>query len=361
MDALYLARARELARRGVGGTAPNPPVGALIVRDGRTLGEGFHRERGAPHAEVEALTDARRRGHDVRGATMFVTLEPCNHHGATPPCTDAVLEAGFSRIVIGAADPNPKTAGSGIARLRETGIDVVVEDDALSRELIEPFSVWVRSTRPFVTLKMAASIDGYVAPEPGSHWLTGPASRERVRELREQHDAVMVGAGTIRVDDPQLTVRPPHARRKPYVRVVGCEDAPVPASSRVFQASPGYARTIVLAPAAARAQFASLENVADCRYIEESERLDLPAALRNLKESGISSVLCEGGPTLASALLGRRLVDRVIWILAPVFLASERAVPALARGQTWLGAWKFESAERVGEDLWLTAKPGSNV
>jgi len=229
-----------------------------------------------------------------------------------------------------------------------------------SRALIEPFSVWIRSTRPYVTLKMAASLDGYVAPEPGSHWLTGPESRERVRELRVQHDAVMVGAGTIRVDDPQLTVRPPHARRKPYVRIVGCEDAPVPVASRVFESSPGYARTIVLAPADARAQFEPLEDVADCKYIEGA-RLDLPEALRSLKDGGISSVLCEGGPTLASALLAGGLVDRVIWILAPVFLASDRAVPALARGHDGLGAWTFEFAERVGEDLWLTAKPGTHV
>jgi len=361
MDAVFLERACELAQRGEGSTAPNPPVGAVIVRERRTLGEGFHRARGSAHAEVEAIDDARNRGHDLRGATLYVTLEPCDHHGATPPCTDAVLAAGCSRVVVGASDPNPKTAGAGIARLRAGGVDIVLADDARSHALIESFSVWIRSMRPYVTLKMAASIDGYVAPQPGSHWLTGAASRERVRELRTQHDAVMVGAGTIRVDDPQLTVRPPHARRKPYLRIVGCEDAPVPATSRVFEPAPGYARTIVLSPAGTRDRFKPLEKVADCRYVEDGDRLDLTAALGSLKEAGVSSILCEGGPTLAAGLLRSGLVDRVIWLLAPVFLASERAVPALARGQGALGTWKFDSIEQVGEDLWLTAKPSSDV
>ncbi|MBV8151760.1 MAG: bifunctional diaminohydroxyphosphoribosylaminopyrimidine deaminase/5-amino-6-(5-phosphoribosylamino)uracil reductase RibD, partial [Candidatus Eremiobacteraeota bacterium] len=223
-EQFYLDRARELAARGVGNTTPNPAVGAVIVRDGVTLGEGHHRVRGGPHAEVVALDEARRRGRDIRGATLFVTLEPCNHYGLTPPCSDAVVDSGIARAVVGVRDPNLKTKGEGIARLRTAGIAVDVVDDPQCAALIEPFSIAIRSRRPYVTLKMAASLDGYVAPRPGSFWLTSPASRERVRELRIAHDAVMVGAGTVRIDDPQLTVRPIHARRRPYARVIVCED-----------------------------------------------------------------------------------------------------------------------------------------
>src|SRR5579884_3487323 len=215
-ERVYVARACELAQRGVGSTSPNPPVGAVLVRDGETLGEGYHRVRGGPHAEIEALDDARKNGKDPRGATLFVSLEPCNHHGLTPPCSEAIVAAGIARVVIGAPDPNPKTNAGGIARLREAGINAQIVHDAWAQRLIEPFSVAVRTARPYITLKMAASLDGYVAPKPGAHWLTGEVARERVRELRAAHDAVMVGAGTVRVDDPQLTVRPAHARRKPY-------------------------------------------------------------------------------------------------------------------------------------------------
>ena len=358
---VYLARACELALRGAGSTSPNPCVGAVIVRDGVTLGEGFHRIRGGPHAEREALADAAARKHDVRGATLAVSLEPCNHHGMTPPCTDAILEAGIARVAIGARDPNPKTNGAGIARLREGGIDVQLYDDPRALEIVEPFAVRTLGGRPYVTLKMAASLDGYVAPRPGSHWLTGEAVRERVRELRIAHDAVMVGAGTVRVDDPQLTVRPPHARRRDYVRVVVCEDAPVPPSSRIFERLPGYARTIVLAPGGARSHFAGLESVAACIFAGDGARLDLREALAALGTAGISSVLCEGGPTFAAGLLAGGLVDRLVWVVAPMFLANEEAIPAIAQSIGVNERFSFDSFERVGEDLWLTAKPRRNV
>lgn len=362
MDAVYLARACELAMRGVGSTSPNPCVGAVVARDGATLGEGYHHVRGAPHAEVEAIDAARKRGVDVRGATLYVSLEPCNHHGATPPCTDAVVDAGIARVVIGATDPNPKTDGKGVERLRAAGVDVAVVGDAWAQRIVEDFAVAIRATRPYVTLKMAASLDGYVAPQPGRHWLTGEAVRERVRELRIAHDAVMVGAGTVRVDDPQLTVRPAHARRRPYVRVVVCEDAPVPASARIFETVPGYARTIIVAPGGVRKRFTELERVADCVFAGGGERLDLRAALAALKGAGISSVLCEGGPTFASGLLQQCFVDRLIWIIAPLLLSNEKAVPALARGVDGaLEGWRFDDVERLGEDLWLVAKPSSDV
>jgi len=334
------------------------------VRDDATLGEGYHRVRGGPHAEAEALEQARASGYDARGATLFVSLEPCNHHGKTPPCTDAILAAGIERIVIGAADPNPKTNGGGIQRLRAAGLDVTLVDDARSRRLIEQFAVAIRCERPYVTLKMAASLDGYVAPKPGSHWLTGPESRERVRELRFQHDAVMVGAGTVRVDDPLLTVRPSHARRRQYARVIVCETEPVSKAARIFEELDEYARTIVLAPAGSRDLFRGLEDVAECLYVgsSDSKKLEPRDALPALKAAGISSILCEGGPTLAAALLGGGVVDRLVWFVAPVFLASPQAVPALGSSlSAALGDWTFETIERSGDDLLLTAKLARNV
>jgi len=258
----YLARACELAARAVADAAPNPPVGCVLVRDGETLGEGWHHRRGEPHAEVEALRDAAARGRDVRGATAYVSLEPCHHHGRTPPCSEALIEAGVARAVVRALDPNPKTAAGGVRRLRDAGIDVEVVDDAVARGLVERFA-WtiLHPDRPFVTLKMAMSLDGYVAARPGAQqWLTGPAARERVRELRFENDAVMVGAGTIRVDDPLLTVRPHANRRKPYTRVVVCETAPVPTASRV----------LALVDASARDSLTNVSNPVRCRAVASS-------------------------------------------------------------------------------------------
>jgi diaminohydroxyphosphoribosylaminopyrimidine deaminase/5-amino-6-(5-phosphoribosylamino)uracil reductase len=334
------------------------------VRGEATLGEGWHHCRGEAHAEVEALRDVQRGGFDARGATAYVSLEPCNHHGRTPPCSEALIEAGVVRVVVGALDPDPRTAGAGVQRLRAAGIDVDVRDDPGARALIERFSWTVTHDRPYVTLKMAASLDGYVAAQSGAQqWLTGPLARERVRDARIEHDAVMVGAGTIRVDDPLLTVRPHATRRKPYTRVVVCERGAVPLESRVFavpeDVPPGaYARTIVLAPAGLREAFAELEPVADVVYVGSGKEtaLDLGAALRALREREISTVLCEGGPTLGGRLLAQGLVQRLLWFVAPLLLRTDGAVPALA-GADVSGAngWRFDRSERVGDDMLLSA------
>jgi diaminohydroxyphosphoribosylaminopyrimidine deaminase/5-amino-6-(5-phosphoribosylamino)uracil reductase len=343
---------------------PNPSVGCVLVRDGVTLGEGWHHRAGDPHAEVEALRDARARGNDVRGATAYVSLEPCDHHGRTPPCSGALIESEIVRVAIGALDPNPKTAEGGVRRLRDAGVQVDVLHDAAAAALIERFRWTIAHDRPYVTLKMAASLDGYVAAQAGTqHWLTGPQARERVRDLRVEHDAVMVGAGTIRVDDPLLTVRPHTTRRKPYARVVVCETDAIPATSRVLAAPPdappdAYRPTIVLAPGGARAQFAALEPLAQVVYAgdDDAPRLDLAAALTALRSLDISTVLCEGGPTLAGRLLAGGLVQRIVWLLAPTFLRGEGAVPALA-GADLAGSngWRFDRIERVGDDMLLSA------
>lgn len=334
------------------------------MRDGVTLGEGWHHRRGEAHAEVEAIRDARARGNDPQGATAYVSLEPCDHYGRTPPCSGALIAADVARVVIGTLDPNPRTAGGGVQRLREAGIAVDVVDDPAAKALVERFRWTIGHVRPYVTLKMAMSLDGYIAARPGEQrWLTGVLARQRVRELRVEHDAVLVGAGTVRVDDPQLTVRPHVTRRKPYARVVACETDPIPVSSRVLappeDAPPdAYRQTIVLAPAGRRAAFADLETLAEVVFVgdESAYTLDLAAALVALREREITSVLCEGGPTLGGRLLANGLVQRLVWFVAPLLLHGESAVPVLAGAD--LGAangWRFDRIERLGDDVMLSA------
>lgn len=345
LDATYLARAVELAARALGDTAPNPPVGAVIVRDGRTLGEGWHHRMGAPHAEAEALRKARESGEDVRGATMYVTLEPHDHESTMPRCSVVVIEAGIARVVVGTLDPNVRTHGNGVERMRGAGVEVDVVDDPASLALIERFAYTIGSVLPFVTLKMALSLDGYISPRGGTYRVTGEAARDRVNDLRAAHDAVMVGAGTVRVDDPLLTIRPHRTRVKPYVRVVVSGATPLAPAHRVFAEPPdapagGYRPTIVLAPEPG------------------AREVDLRAALIALRAGGIETVLCEGGPTLAGNLLAARLVERIVWFVAPVFLRTPDAVPVLAGADlSALGnGWAFDEVERVGNDLMITAR-----
>ncbi len=337
----------------------------MIVRDGRTLGEGWHHRKGEPHAEAEALRAAREAGEDVRGATLYVTLEPHDHVSTMPPCSLAVIDAAIARVVVGTIDPNRRTHGRGIARMREAGVVVEVADDASCRALVERFAAIVDSALPYVTLKMAMSVDGYVAPRSGTFRVTGEVAREHVYDLRADHDAVMVGAGTVRVDDPLLTIRPYRTRRKPYTRVVVCETAPVPTTSRVLSppvdAPPGgYAPTIVLAPAGRAGAFAPLTAHANVVFagMPDAGEFDLVAAMLALRQAGVATVLCEGGPTLAARLLAQRLVARIIWFVAPMMLLSPDAVPVLAGADLASAAngWTFERVERAGNDLMMTAR-----
>lgn len=365
LDELYLQRAYELAARGIGNTAPNPPVGAVIVREGRIVGEGYHHRAGEPHGEANALALA---GEAARGATAYVSLEPCNHTGRTPPCSNALIAAGVARVIVGTVDPNPKTNGSGVAILRERGIDVEVSNDPRARELIEIFAGSLRADRPFVTLKMAMSMDGAIASRPGvAQWLTSEETRSYVRDLRIAHDAVMVGAGTVRVDDPRLTVRPPHHRLRPFVRVIACETDSVPLTSRVFLPVEDYAKTIVLAPTGARERFDALAQIADVVFVgnERSDRLDLPLAMEALREREIYSVLCEGGPTAAANLIAGGLVDRFVWAIAPVLLQRADAVPVLA-GTHFDDRVLVDRVQLVGPDVIITgrfrrASPGDDA
>jgi diaminohydroxyphosphoribosylaminopyrimidine deaminase/5-amino-6-(5-phosphoribosylamino)uracil reductase len=350
LDELYLHRAYELAARGIGSTSPNPPVGAVVVRENRIVGEGYHHRAGEPHAEANALREAAR---DAHGATLYVSLEPCRHVGRTPPCTHAVIEAGIVRVVAGTLDP---TLHGGAAELRERGVDVEVAQDPIARDLIEPFTRAGALRRPYVALKMAMSLDGAIASRPGIEArLTSEDARRYVRDLRIAHDAVMVGAGTVRVDDPQLTVRPPHHRLRPYVRVVLCQTEGVSARSRIFGSETGYAKTVVLAPGGLTNRLAELRDVAEVIGVGAPETLvlDLPQALETLRAHGIYSVLCEGGPTVAAQLIAARQVDRFYWAIAPLFLQSASAVPVLAVADLVPAARRlqFDRVERTGEDV----------
>ncbi len=296
---------------------------------------------------------------------MYVTLEPHDHESTMPRCSVAVIEAGIARVVVGALDPNVQTHGNGVQRMRAAGVAVDVVDDPASLALIERFGYTIGSTLPFVTLKMAMSLDGFIAPRSGTYRVTGEAARERVYDLRAEHDAVMVGAGTVRVDDPLLTIRPHRTRVKPYARVVVCETAPVPKASLVFappdDAPAGsYRPTIVLAPAGLAEQFESLRGASELLLAgaPAAQRLDLRAALVALRGAGVTTVLCEGGPTLAAGLIAAGLVERVVWFVAPLFLRAPEAVPVLAGNDLTAIAngWTFDEVERVGDDLMITAR-----
>lgn len=358
VDRVFLERAYELAARGIGSTAPNPPVGAVIVRDGRIVGEGYHHLAGQAHAEANALEEA---GDEARGATLYVSLEPCVCAGRVAACAPAIERAGIARVVAGTVDPNPKNRGLGAAYLRERGVDVEIGDDPQARALIESFAVAVASQRPFVALKMAMSLDGAITSQPGvQEWITSEEERLYVRELRIAYDAVMVGARTVRVDDPLLTVRPPHHRLRQFRRIVACGIETLPPESRILHAVEDYDRTIVLVPGGMRDAFAGLAETADVIPVggDDAERLDLPAAMQALRQTGVESVLCEGGPTLGARLIESGVVDRFYWAIAPRLLGNERAVPVLA-GVDFASLdrpLRFDRVEHVGHDVVISGR-----
>ncbi|HSZ80926.1 MAG TPA: bifunctional diaminohydroxyphosphoribosylaminopyrimidine deaminase/5-amino-6-(5-phosphoribosylamino)uracil reductase RibD [Polyangia bacterium] len=358
-----MRRALALAARGRGSTRPNPLVGAVIARGGRVVAEGFHRRAGAPHAEVNALV--RLRPGAARGATLYVNLEPCCHTGRTGPCTEAILAAGIGRVVVGMRDPNPLVDGRGVARLRRAGVRVDVGClEAESLALNRAFAIWVRERRPLVTLKAAASLDGFIAPAKIARprkrrapvWITGPEARRVAHELRAAHDAVLVGSGTVLVDDPHLTVRLPDATCAP-TRVVLDGRLRTPTKAHVLA---GGAPTLIFtrrgaSPARVRALRAAGAEVVELAAARG--HLPIAAVLRALAARDIQSVLVEGGAAVHGAFIAAGLVDDVALFIAPRLLGG--GVPlaaglgrALAEGLA-LGPI---SARAVGGDLLLTGQ-----
>ena len=314
-DLAYMRRALSLARRGWGQTAPNPMVGAVVVRGGEIVGEGWHARYGGPHAEAMALEAA---GERARGATAYVTLEPCAHQGKTPPCADALVAAGVSRVVAATADPNPVASG-GAARLREAGIDVevgVAESEA--RELNASFFFALASDRPWVTLKLATSIDGAITDHwHSAAWLTGPRARRMVHRLRAGSDAIAVGIGTALSDDPLLTVRGRLKPRRPPVRVVFDRSARLPVTSKL-------AKTAREVPTVVVSQSPDANRAAALRAagVEVVTAASLADGLRELRSRDIRSLLVEGGAGIAAVLLTACVVDRLVIFQAPLLLGQ---------------------------------------
>jgi len=324
-DAANMAAALALARRGLGNTWPNPSVGCVIVGDGRIVGRGWTGAGGRPHAETEALDRA---GPAARKATALVTLEPCDHHGQTPPCSEALVAAGVDRVVVAVEDPDPRVAGRGIDRLRAAGIDVDVglgADEA--KDINAGFFQRVLHGRPLFTLKAAVTLDGRIAAaSKASRWITGPAAREEAHRLRAMHDAVLVGSETVLADDPALTCRLPGLTDRSPVRVVldGKLRTP-PTATLVADAAhhPTWVMTTGSAPATARQALTDRGvEVIDVEADAEG-RPAAPAVAAVLGDRGITRVLVEGGGTVAASLLAAGLVDRVAWFVAPRFLGGD--------------------------------------
>jgi diaminohydroxyphosphoribosylaminopyrimidine deaminase/5-amino-6-(5-phosphoribosylamino)uracil reductase len=357
-----LARARELALRGRGRVSPNPLVGAVVLREGEVVAEGWHEEPGLPHAEAAALAAA---GEAARGATVVCTLEPCSHHGRTPPCADALAAAGVARVVMGAPDPLERERAQGREVLRAAGIEVALADGADAEacaELNAPFLTWALTGLPLVTLKMATSLDGKVATAGGeSQWISGPESRALVHRWRADHDAVGVGLGTAMADDPRLTARDVEGPVRQPARVVFDSAARLSLRSALVHGAPEE-RLIVLAAADAPPErVAALEAAgAEVAALEGGPAKRVAAGLRALGERGIQSLLVEGGAELAGALIAADAVDRVAWFLAPMLIGGREApsalggagAPSLALAPRLSGA----RAERVGDDVLVTGR-----
>jgi diaminohydroxyphosphoribosylaminopyrimidine deaminase/5-amino-6-(5-phosphoribosylamino)uracil reductase len=362
-DAAHLARAIELAEQGRGRVSPNPLVGAVIVRDGEMVAEGYHSAFGAPHAEREAIAAAG--DADLTGTTLYVSLEPCCHEGKTPPCTEAIVEAGIGRVVVASDDPTEKASGRGLGILRDEGIEVdVAEGDlaARARLLNQPFRKHGRTGRPFVRLKVAMTLDGKVATESGdSQWISGETSREQAHHWRSESDAVAVGIGTALADDPQLTARIDGEPRQPR-RVVFDSMARLPLTSQLVRDAPEIPLTVVVSRAARRTAAEPLEMAGAQVLIAtgENEPARVASALDQLGDNEITSLLLEGGPHLAGAFLDAGEIDELRVFLAPIVLGGRDAPDAIEgagrpRIADAMRALTLD-CERVGEDLLVSAR-----
>ncbi|MBR9977306.1 MAG: bifunctional diaminohydroxyphosphoribosylaminopyrimidine deaminase/5-amino-6-(5-phosphoribosylamino)uracil reductase RibD [Bacteroidetes bacterium] len=362
-DSLYMLKCLQLAEKGRGMVAPNPMVGAIIVAGGRIAGKGWHRRFGGPHAEVEAILDA---GTLARDATLYVSLEPCNHFGKTPPCTQAIIDAGIRKVVIGMPDPNPDVTGQGAQRLRDAGV-VVVEHVERSRceALNEVFIANVLHRRPFITLKIAQTLDGFIAPVKGSsHWITCEEARTEVHRLRSLYDAVLVGAETVRKDNPSLSVR--HVEGPQPMRIVLTRSWKFTPAARLFSDDMPE-RTIIVTSkksAAAHGEVITKLRRRGVRVFEVTTDTMAYASLTAtlqllLNELGIRSVLVEGGAEVYSSFMRSRLVDRIDLFVAAKIIGQGRAGFSALRPLHLSDAFRFRIEEiiNLGGDLYTILRP----
>ena len=371
-DERDLSRALDLASEAVGLASPNPTVGCVLVRGEAVVGEGAHHYAAFDHAEIVALKQTAYVGHTTQGATAYVTLEPCSHHGRTGPCADALVGAGISRCVIATVDPNPQVRGRGIAKLRAVGVEVVIADPASAialraRKLNDAFAHWIQHRRPFVTLKAALSVDGKLAPSPASrssvepHWITGEAAREDVQQLRHAADAILTGIGTVLADDPSLTDRTGLARRLPLLRVVLDGSLRTPLDSKLVRSASNDLLFIASPDAPAERETALLSAGAEVLRLGSADgRIDLSAVLAGLGERGCHSVLAEGGSRLNGSLLGGNLVDRLVLYYGESELGVDAIPFAEGIASPYILQHRLERIERIafphgaGEDVRIT-------
>ncbi len=360
-DVSYMRMAMELAEQGRGWTAPNPVVGAVLVREGRMIGQGYHERCGESHAERRALADCRSRGESPAGATLYVTLEPCCHHGKTPPCTDVVLDAGISRVVIGAKDANPLVGGKGIAILRAHGLEVtegVLREECEKQNRI--FFHYIREHTPYVCMKYAMTLDGKIAAAGGNaRWITGEAARARVHRMRHELSAIMVGVGTVAADNPKLNCRLPETKNP--IRII-CDTAlRTPLESCVVQTAREQ-RTIFASCTKDKERIAAYESLG-CEVVTVSEcrgRVSLNELMRELGARGIDSILLEGGGELNWAALQSGIVNEAHIYIAPKLLGGAAAKTPVAGSGVDLPDHGFflknRTLETVGEDICITGE-----
>lgn len=359
-DIQYMQRALALAEGGAGFVSPNPLVGCVIVKDGQIVGEGYLERYGDTHAEVNALRAA---GAAARGATLYTTLEPCCHSGRTPPCTDTVLRAGVGRVVVAVADPNPKVAGGGLARLRAAGLAVTLGVCvAAARRQNEAFLHYIQTRRPFVTLKCAITLDGKIATRTGaSRWITGGPAREWVHRLRHAADAILVGSGTALQDDPQLTTRLPEGGGVNPLRIVVDSTLRLPLSSQLASVSPGCLTLVATSGRASAEKQRQLEDrgVEILRLPSYADgQVDIDALFVELGNRKVASLLVEGGAGLSASLLQRRLVHKVMVFVAPKIIGGDGINVVAGFGvETMADALQLYgmTSTSVGEDVMLEA------
>ncbi|MDY6917455.1 MAG: bifunctional diaminohydroxyphosphoribosylaminopyrimidine deaminase/5-amino-6-(5-phosphoribosylamino)uracil reductase RibD [Chloroflexota bacterium] len=358
-DEYYMRKALRLAWRGLGKTSPNPMVGAVIVRGGEIIGRGYHRRFGGNHAEINAIEDA---GGDVRGATLYVTLEPCCHYRKqTPPCVDAILSHEMARVIVGTLDPNPLVNGKGIDILNERGVETrvgVLPEECT--QLNEAYFKYMKTGLPFVTLKFAQTVDGRIATLTGdSQWISCESTRKLAHHLRSIHDAILVGVGTVLNDDPRLTVRLVKGRSP--IRVIPDSTLRIPLEAKVLR-DQDMARTLIATTSHRdREKALALKGMGiEVVTVHEDDRggVDLKVLLRRLAEMGVSSVLVEGGAGIITSLLQKGLVDKVVLVIAPKVMGKGiEAVEDLSiRGVGDALRLSFVSIHRVGEDIVIEAK-----